>query len=218
VESPRDLVRIFDAEFKDVFSVAALDINIVIECAPGVRPLRIMNREGDIRGRTVNVNLNQVLNAQEKYVLVELEVPEGQAGRSIDLATAVVGYRDLDNRRQEARPRALQLAYTTDTRQAEASIKKDVKEKVVLQKAVETNERAVRLRDEGRLDEAKKMLKDNSSLLQGAASQMSSPILDDYARQNAKEAEKMESAPADWDTQRKSMRESQQQNKTQRSY
>jgi Ca-activated chloride channel family protein len=216
VESPRDLVRIFDAEFKDVFSVAALDISIIIECAPGVRPLRIMNREGDIRGRTVSVNLNQVLSAQEKYVLVELEVPEGQAGRSIDLASAVVSYRDLDNRRQESRPRALQIAYTSDTRSVEASIKKDVKEKVVLQQAVEANERAVRLRDEGKLEEAKKVLKDNSALLKGAGSQLSSPVLDDYARQNAQEAEKMDSA--DWENQRKSMRESQQQNKTQRSY
>jgi Ca-activated chloride channel family protein len=216
VESPRDLVRIFDAEFKDVFSVAALDIRIIIECAPGVRPLRIMNREGDIRGRTVTVNLNQVLSAQEKYVLVELEVPEGQAGRNLDVASAVVSYRDLENKSQESRPRPLTVAYTADPRGAEASVKKEVKEKVLLQQAVEANERAVRLRDEGRLEEAKKVLKDNSAQLQGAAAQMSSPVLDDYAKQNAQEAEKMDSG--DWETQRKSMRESQQLNKTQRSY
>ncbi len=60
VESSNDLPRIFAAERGDVLSIAANRIRIEIECLPGVRPLRIIGREGSIRGNRVELQMNQL--------------------------------------------------------------------------------------------------------------------------------------------------------------
>ncbi len=60
VESSNDLPRIFAAERGDVLSIAANRIRIDIECLPGVRPLRVIGREGSIRGNRVELQMNQL--------------------------------------------------------------------------------------------------------------------------------------------------------------
>jgi Ca-activated chloride channel family protein len=216
VESPRDLVRIFDAEFRDVLSVAALDIRIELDCAPGVRPIRILNRDGDIRDGRVYVNLNQVLSSQEKYVLVELELPTDRTGRSLDVASARVAWRDLEGKTGNASSPFVQASFTEDSASAARSVRPEVREQVVLQLATEASEKAVQLRDEGRVEDAKKVLEDNATFLRSEAKGAPSPLLQVYAEQNAADAEAVESD--DWGTRRKSMREDQFQNKTQQSY
>ncbi|MFA6508135.1 MAG: VWA domain-containing protein [Treponemataceae bacterium] len=216
VESPRDLVRVFDAEFRDVLSIAALDIKIEIDCAKGVRPIRIMNREGDIRDGRVYVNLNQVLASQEKYVLVELELPPSETGRTRDVASAKIAYRGLDGLSKNVASPVVQASYTADSAIAAKSVKPEVREQVVLQLATEANEEAVRLRDEGKTKDAKKVLEDNATFLRSEAAGAPSPALKEYAEKNAADAEAV--SKDDWTAQRKSMRESQYQNKTQQSY
>jgi len=81
----------------------------------------------------------------------------------------------------------------------------------------EANERALELADDGQTEEAKKILEDTSVVLQQAAGELSSPVLQKYADQNADAAESIEDEEY-WGAQRKSMREEQSLNKTQRSY
>ena len=216
-ENPRDLARIFESEFKDVLSVAALDISITITCGPGVRPIRILNREGDIRGNTVIINLNQILNMQEKYALIELEVPPGPSGTSRDMVSAVAVYRTLADVRSEIKQPMIRAEYTSDTNALQRSVRNDVKETVVLQLATERNEEALRLRDEGKPAEAQAVLVQNSQMLKEASAAYSSPMLQEYAEANAVEAEKI-TDDSEWNVTRKAMRESQQSNKLQQSY
>lgn len=217
VESPRDLVKIFDAEFRDALSIAALDVKIEIDCAPGVRPIRIMNRDGDIRDGRVFVNLSQVLASQEKYVLVELELPQNREGTAFEVASARVAYRGLDGLSRNASSPAVKASYTADSGVAAKSVKPEVREQVALQLATEASEEAVRLRDEGKAKEAKKVLEDNASFLRSEAAAAPSPAaLQQYADKNAADAEAV--TGDDWSARRKSMRESQYQNKTQQSY
>jgi len=60
VESSADLPRIFAQEFGALLSVVAQRVVVEIECPPGVRPLRIIGREGRIAGNRVEIRLNQV--------------------------------------------------------------------------------------------------------------------------------------------------------------
>lgn len=216
VESPRDLVRIFDAEFKDAMAIAALDVQIKIDCGVGVTPLRIMNRDGDIRNQSVIVNLNQVLSAQEKYVLVELDLPAGRNGQNLDIAATQVSFRNQQSKQLEQRSVRTSVNFTTDTDLVEKSIQKDVKSEVVLQLATEANEKAMQLRDEGKLEEAKQALQNNAAMLKGAAATLSAPSLERYADQNAAAADSVDSE--DWADKRKEMVQEQYQNKTQQTY
>jgi hypothetical protein len=91
-----------------------------------------------------------------------------------------------------------------------------VKEQVVLQLATEENERAVKLADEGRTEEARSLLKATSDTLDRAAKELESPVLQQYAGQNAEAADSLDDE--DWKKRRKIMLEEQSLNKTQRSY
>ena len=197
-------------------SIVALDVEIIIKCKPGVRPLRIMNRDGDIRGGEIRIKLNQVLAAQEKYALVELELPPGANAQTMQVADCTVNYRNQAKKTAETRSASVSVGFSTDIASVKNSVHKDVKERVVLQIATETNEEAVKLRDQGETEKAKQKLKDNSDYLKGAGAALSSPSLNQYGEQNAKAADKMDQE--DWNAQRKSLKEEQFQNKTQQSY
>ena len=79
-ENATDLARVFDKELGDVLTVVAQEIVVRIECARGIRPVRALGREADISGQRVTATLNQLYSEQEKYVLIEVEVPAGASG------------------------------------------------------------------------------------------------------------------------------------------
>jgi hypothetical protein len=45
-----------------------------------VRPVRVVGREADIVGQRAYASINELYGSQEKYLLLELEVPAGLAG------------------------------------------------------------------------------------------------------------------------------------------
>lgn len=216
IENPRDLARVFQAEFRDAMSIVAMDVEIVITCRPGVRPLRIMNRDGDIRGGQIRIKLNQVLAAQEKYILVELELPIGSNSQTVQIADCQVNYQNQSKKAPETRSASVSASYSNDLAAIKSSVRKDVREQVVLQLATEANEAAVKLRDQGETEKAKQALKENSDRLKGAAIELDSPELKAYGEQNAQAADDLDKK--DWSSQRKALKEEQYQNKTQQSY
>ncbi|MFC1853504.1 hypothetical protein ACFL27_25210 [candidate division CSSED10-310 bacterium] len=74
-------------------------------------------------------------------------------------------------------------------------------------KAIEQNDLAVRLRDQGKIDEARQTLIMNSNFLKSNAARFKSKKLGAYAAENFYDAENLEGD--DWIKQRKSMRENQ---------
>lgn len=92
VESSVDLPRIFAAELGDVLNVVARKVHLEIECADGTRPVRIIGRDGRIRDRSVEIYLNQLYGGQEKYALVEVEVPATPADKERAIAVAHCRY------------------------------------------------------------------------------------------------------------------------------
>lgn len=217
IERPGDLARIFQAEFRDAMAIVALDVEVTVTFKSGVKPLRVVNRDGEIRGGQLRLKLNQVLAAQEKYILVELQLPPGKDAQTIEVADCAVNYRNQAKRAPESRSAAVSLAYSADAAAVRGSVRKDVKEQVVLQLATEANEQAVRLRDQGKAEEAKRALEANAAYLDQASAELSSPKLKEYGRENKQDADKVEDE-AQWNNQRKSMKEAQTLNKTQRSY
>ncbi len=162
VESSRDLVRIFERELGDILSVVAREVRIEIRCADGVRPLRIVGREADIVGQRAYASLNELYGSQEKYLLLELEVPAGRAGEERDVATVDVAYADTASKSVDRVRGGASVRYTASREVADQNADRKVLSSVVIQQATEANDRAVQLRDEGRVDEARQLLMDNA--------------------------------------------------------
>ena len=94
VETSGDLPRIFALELGDVLSVVARKVVVEIECPNGVRPIRIIGRDGTIQGRQARLHMNQLYGGQAKHALIEIEVPSTPADQQLQLAVARCTYED----------------------------------------------------------------------------------------------------------------------------
>lgn len=226
VERPSDLAEIFDREFGDALSVAARDIIIQIECKSGFTPKRVLGRDAEISGNRVTLKLNQLPADNERYVVVELDVPGGLAADAGDVAVVAIDYVDLDDGKRASATAEVSARFTEDAKEAEASVNKSVMSQVTEQIATEASEKAVELRDKGDIAGARKMLEDNafylnrqkSALGMGAlaAPEASISTLDKLEAKSREAAANLEGES--WDKTRKMMRQDQHKSKVQQSY
>ena len=226
VEHPGDLAEIFDKEFGDALSVAARDVRIIIECRAGFRPTRVLGREAKITGNTITVTMSQLQAANERYVVVELAAPKGVNPGAHDVANVKVDYFNLATGAREELAAPVNAQVTRDAKEAKDSINKSVMSKVTMQIATEENEKAVLLRDKGKVEQAKKLLESNAAYLRNQKE-----VLGKGARAasaaTVKELEKLEAAnrkaaanldDRNWKKTRKSMRYDQHRAKQQQAY
>ena len=217
VENSVDLARIFEYEFGDILSVVAQDVNIEIMCAPGVRPVRVLGREADIIGSRVITSINQLYSLQEKYILLEVEIDPHEEAADIPMAEVTLQYDNMVSQRQHRLSSLLQVGFTSSRAQSEEFRDVSVIESAVLQIATERSDEAIRLRDEGRVEEAKAVLEANSEYLQEAAAELDSDDLAGYGESMAAGAESIEDEK-EWTSTRKQMVDDQHENRSQQSY
>ncbi len=165
VEDSRDLARIFAAELGDVLSVAARKVVVEIECPGGIRPLRIIGREGRIRDNRIEIHMNQLYGGQQKYALVEVEVPAASPGATIDLAEARCSYENALTSRPEKSSTRIQARFTGSMAEVREGANKAVQEAVVENEMAVARDRALDLYNQGRKDEAAQALREKSEAL-----------------------------------------------------
>jgi Ca-activated chloride channel family protein len=217
VENPERLAAIFDREFGELLSVVAKDVEVEVECPPGVRPLRVLGREAEIAGRRAFVRLGQLGAGQERYVLLEAEVAPRAPGRAFEVASVSVRMAGL---REGATRVSLSgragLAFTASNADAEASVQKAIMVSVVEQVGNENNKRALALRDEGKLRDAALAMESNTAYLSSNASRLGSEKLEKQSARTKDAARSLDDAS--WRKKRKEMREEQHQVETQQMY
>ena len=162
VESSRDLPRIFAAELGDVLSVAARKVIIEIDCPDGVRPLRIIGREGRIRNNRVEVHLNQLYAGQDKYVLIEVMVAAGREDELKTIADARCAYENALTNTQESSQAVAQVRFSKRQEDVRRSASKTVQKALVENELAEARDQALDLYNAGRKDEAVQQLKEKS--------------------------------------------------------
>jgi Ca-activated chloride channel family protein len=227
VERPSDLAEIFDREFGDALSVSARDLSIIIECRLGFKPIRILGRDGDIEGNRITLKLNQLQSENERYVVVELQAPEGRNPGTADIADVRVDYVDLDKDGKPARAETHPtVRFSADAKDIEDGLNKAVMSQVAAQIATETSEKAVELRDKGDIAGARKALEDNATYIKrsyetygsGAAAAPTASIgmLNELEKQSREAADNLDADS--WNRTRKAMRSDQHKAKVQQSY
>lgn len=148
VEDSEDLTRIFGAELGDVLSVVAKQVNLVIECPDGVEPVSVIGREGRIRGRNVELSLNQLYGGQEKYALVEIRIPRAKPGEARELATARVDYENALTQKRETANSRVSGRFSENPVEVSASEQPAVIKTLIINKSALQKEEAIRLGDE----------------------------------------------------------------------
>jgi Ca-activated chloride channel family protein len=204
-----DLARIFNFEFGDLLSVVAKDVRIRIECGPGIRPVRVLGRKAQIYGREVLARINQLYASQEKYLLIEVEIPASADGVSRDVATVSVDYDNTITKKRESQRLGTGIRYSS----SDALVAGSQNEKVLVSSiellSNENNRLAVELRDQGKTAEAARVLQKNVDFLEKKAKTHRSKQLKKLAADN-KQDKKDIAAPAKvWQGRRKEMRKRQ---------
>lgn len=149
VESSRDLPRIFATELGDVLNVVAKKVHVNIECPNGVTPLRIIGREGRIKGNTIEFSLNQLYGGQEKYALVEVMIPAIRSGGDLEVAMAKASYMDPFTLKQEVSKAKVTASFSKDREKVEKSANVGVQKELYLNLKALAEEKAITYSDEG---------------------------------------------------------------------
>ena len=184
-ENAADLEQAFMREFGDVLTVVAQEVKTTIRCAEGVRPVRMLGREADIAGQNISFTLNQLYGGQTKYAIVEVEVPGQAATSSLQLATASVSCMSIASKTTETMQSTVLASFTDSPQEVDEKTNADVMVAAVYQIGAERNIMAMRLRDEGKIDEARQTLETNVFYLQENAIRWNSDRLRLYGSSNA---------------------------------
>jgi len=166
VEASADLPRIFAQELGDVLSIAARKVIIEINCPAGVRPLRIIGREGRIRGNQVEIHLNQLYGGQEKYALIEVQVEPGRSDETRELAQASCRYENALSGEAELATSTARVRFSPSREEVVRSASKPVVEAVVENEIATSRDRALDLYNAGRREEAVDELRRSQEKLQ----------------------------------------------------
>ncbi len=220
VEDPEDLVKIFNYEFGDVLSVVAQDLLIRIEFEDGILPLRILGRNGDIIGREVTTRMNQLYSDQEKYILLEVEVPEGAADQTRDLASVTVSYQNMANRQQENVRDKVSVSYSSSSDEVARSRNRAVVTTATKQVANEMSKQALELRDEGKREEAQSLLNSSADFVRAQGAMLGGEEkeqLEAFSVEVESEADAI-TLDEEWDKTRKAIRAKQHRQDTQQNY
>jgi Ca-activated chloride channel family protein len=193
VESSADLPRIFASELGEVLNVVAQEVRSIIRLADHVRPLRIIGRDGRIRGRSVEFNLNQLYGNQEKYALVEVEIAGGHDGESREIAYAETFYHNPFTRRQDTASDRLVAWFTDDHLKVDQSANPAVQREYELNLNAVAQEEAIALSDDGRRKEAAQALKKSAHRLKATGRKLKDAELLKKAEEMEVQAGKIES-------------------------
>lgn len=220
VKDAEDLAKVFKYEFGDVLSVVAQDVEIIIRLKNGVRPIRILGRDGSILGQTVRTSMNQLYSEQEKFVLIEVEIPAGKANQKVGLADVSVNYQNMQSRQEDKLADNMIVAYSESKEEVKQALNAPVVSAATKQVVNENSKRALRLRDKGQLKEAQIILQESvgysrsqGALLGGDAEEELNRFSEEVAEDARVIVEKK-----DWNKNRKLLKAKQYRSEKQQSY
>jgi Ca-activated chloride channel family protein len=166
-----DLPRIFSEEIGEAMTVVARDIRIRLRCPRGVRPIGLIGRDGEISEQEMAVTVGELYGKNDKFALFEVEVPEREGGKSLEIAEVSVEYADpYTNQTVEARQNVV-ITYDDSQEHVDRQQNLDVIKEVALTRTSEVKREAVDLADRGQHEAAAGLMKKNALELEKVAAQ-----------------------------------------------
>jgi Ca-activated chloride channel family protein len=173
-----------------------------------VQAVRALSREGTIEGAHASFQLNQVYAATEHYVLMEVafDPAAGAAAEEQEVGVVRIAYTAPESGERQTLEAPIRARFGASEADVAANTDKTVIVSVIEQSARERAARAVSLRDQGRLEEARALLSQNTSEIDAYVASNPSVWLADMAKQYNGML-MMLAKPSQWNEQRKMMRQ-----------
>ncbi|QIQ22067.1 vWA domain-containing protein [Zophobihabitans entericus] len=174
INDASDLEKAFVKEFDEVMSVVAQEVTITIKVDENVKPVRLLGREGVIRGNTVTITMNQLYANQEKYALLEVIPATGNANDKKPLASVTVSYDNMATRQSESQTETVMIEYSSSEQKVKEAVIETVLVDSEIQKMALENERALELYNQGQVAEAKAVMNNSTEKLRIISSTLQS--------------------------------------------
>ena len=219
VERPEQLAKVMSLELNDAIDVVAQEVEIKMSFPKGIRPVKALGREAKFNGQEVTSSIKQLITGTERYVLIELEVSPDTSRETLDLAKIEISYRHREGERSIAKTE-VSSGITLSAKAMKESARASVMESVVELVAREQQELAIKLKDQGQVAEAIRVMDQSNSYLRSNAARFSSLKLQkmEEAAQDDTAVIKQRGKGRAWSRTRKSMRKKAYSSKAQMSY
>jgi Ca-activated chloride channel family protein len=169
VEDAEVLADVFRREFDDVLSVVAQEVDIQVTIPAGIRPVRVLGNNSDIVGQQIVTRLAQVYSQQQRYILIEVEVPASETGSTRELATVSVAYANMSTNQGDKLSGSTKVTFSDNESEVSRSVDEDVMADVVALVSSEQTKLATKYLDEGDLKRCKETLQLNVDYLRSNA-------------------------------------------------
>lgn len=216
IEDETQIAALFNKEFNTVLSVVAQEVAITIEVSKGVRPVRVFGNQAEINGQKVVATLTQLYSEQEKFLVLEVDVPASPEGKPRDIAHVSINYDNMLTRSSDRLTGKASVNFSSSDEVVASSVNAKVLEAGVLLFANERNKAATILRDKGDVKAARQLLIQNADYLKKYAADLGSVQLDAACNLNSLQSRNLDSVR--WSRSRKAMRLEQFRADTQQSY
>ncbi|MDR1269933.1 MAG: VWA domain-containing protein [Planctomycetaceae bacterium] len=217
IESADEIADIFQKEFNTALSVVAQEVSCVVTIPEGIRPVRALNGNVDIKGQEIKFGWNQIYSHHERFVMLEVEVPAEESGLTKELAKVTFRYINMETKNIDQLSGRLEIKFSNSETQVKESVNKSVTEDYVELLANLDNKRAMQLRDSGDIKGSQTVFKDNVIFLEQNSEILGgSERLKRSAFMNNIQSQEVDSP--NWPAARKKMIEFQNSNSTQQRY
>jgi Ca-activated chloride channel family protein len=206
------LIPIFNREFNDVLASCAQMVSVDVDLQPGVKVVRALSRDGTIDGQHAKFRLNQIYQATEHYLLLEVEIDKSVASGEQELGRVNIAYTSPQDGSRHEMKTGIRGSFSASETAVSESRDHTVHAAVVEQTTRERALKAIALRDQGKFKEAQGLLRQNVEDIKGysQAAGRSSPQLERLAKEYDSIANTAAAAaPAAWGMQRKVLQEMQ---------
>jgi len=192
VESSADLPRIFSTELGDVLSVVASRVNIEVDFPEGVKPLRIIGRDGRVGEQQVTLSLNQLYGGQEKYALIEVELPPSSEGEIRKVAYAQCRYQNMIINQPGTSDGEIRVRFSKRPEEIERNVNIAVSKDVVLNFVAGGNDKVIWNVDNNKPTDAELIMRQNAQMLQSFGQKYNDISMQEEAQKLEKQADQIE--------------------------
>jgi Ca-activated chloride channel family protein len=177
IGSPDQIPTIFSREMTGLLAVAAQNVRIAVETAPRVKVEKVFGYLQDTRQKRTEVSLGDVFSNDHYTVTFKLSLP-ANIGDSLQLAKVSLSYDDVTNNGDRIKTGALVYIYGTSTPdERDNYLNPNVSAQVTLLYSAQQIQSAIQKIDDGNIDDTRKELGEQLTLISGSAQKYKNPAL-----------------------------------------
>jgi len=165
VQESADLAAFLAREFDDVAGTAGQEAEIIIKVKDGVRPIRSLGREAHIEKDRIAYRVGALYGGVEQVLLVELQVDPASTSGEATVADIDVAYTSAETGSRVTATGSAIVRFGNDERMSEKSVNGSVMRDVATLLSRAARDEAIKLRDAGKLEEARAKFDANAAYL-----------------------------------------------------